>query len=110
MVSDRLQAWVRARFGPSEAEAVLDLLADLVPLAPGSSAEGIERIQAAVVLLSGGDSRRFLDAVALAQEDWRDVLVEAGLADGDWVDELNATLGDSSKSERAGRQSTSRRS
>ncbi|MET8552120.1 hypothetical protein [Micromonospora zamorensis] len=110
MVSYRLQAWVQARFGASEVEAVLDLLADLVPFEPGSSAEGVERVQAAVVFLSRGDSRRFLDALALAQEDWRDVLVGAGLADDDWADRLNSTLGDSGKSECAGRQSTSRRS
>ncbi|MBQ0891505.1 hypothetical protein KBX37_00030 [Micromonospora sp. U56] len=96
MVSDRLQAWVRARFGPSEVETVLDLLTDLVPLAPGGTAESAERIQAAVVFLSDGDSRRFLDAVALAQQDWRDVLVAAGLADDDWADQLNSVLGGAS--------------
>ncbi|MEW2142854.1 hypothetical protein AB0869_08570 [Micromonospora vinacea] len=93
MVSDRLQAWVRARFGSSEVEAVLELLNDLVPLAQGSTAESVERVQAAVVFLSGGDSRQFLDAAALAQEDWRDVLVDAGLANDDWADQLDSVLG-----------------
>ncbi|MER6592772.1 hypothetical protein ABT214_13135 [Micromonospora purpureochromogenes] len=95
MVSDRLQAWVRARFGPSEVEALLDLLTDLVPF-PGGTAESAERVQAAVVFLSDGDSRRLLDAVALAQQDWRDVLVAAGLADDDWADQLNSVLGSTS--------------
>ncbi|MEW1588894.1 hypothetical protein AB0283_26015 [Micromonospora vinacea] len=93
MVSDRLQAWVRARFGSSEVEAVLELLNDLVPLAQGSTAESVERVQAAVVLLSGGDSRRFLDAAALARKDRRDVLVGAGLADAYWADQLDSVLG-----------------
>ncbi|MEU4677234.1 hypothetical protein [Micromonospora sp. NPDC023737] len=96
MVSDRLQEWVRARFGPAEVETVLDLLADLVPLTPGGAAESAERVQAAVVFLSGGDGQRFLDAAALAQQDWRDVLVGAGLADDDWADQLNRMLGDAS--------------
>ncbi|MEV6374824.1 hypothetical protein [Micromonospora musae] len=96
MVSDRLQAWVRARFGPAEVEPILDLLADLVPLTPDSTAEAAERVQAAVVFLSGGDSQRFLDAAALAQQDWRDVLVGAGLAENDWADHLNCALGNTS--------------
>ncbi|WP_132346099.1 hypothetical protein [Micromonospora sp. 15K316] len=95
-MSDRLQAWMRARFGPSEAEAVLGLLIDLVPMAPAGTAESTERVQAAVLFLSGGDTQRFLDAAALAQQDWRDVLVAAGLADDDWADRLSSMLGDTS--------------
>lgn len=36
---------------------------------------------------------RILDAVQLAKEDWRDVLVGAGLADAGWRERLEATLG-----------------
>ncbi|MGB2571577.1 hypothetical protein ACPFP2_24455 [Micromonospora citrea] len=93
MVSDRLRAWAHAWFGRSEVDAVLQLLSELAPFGPGGTAEGAERVQGAVLLLSRGDSRRFLDAMASAQQDWRDVLVAAGLADGDWADRLNSVFG-----------------
>ncbi|MFC7280288.1 hypothetical protein ACFQS1_40600, partial [Paractinoplanes rhizophilus] len=46
-----------------------------------------------VILLSDGNSQRFLEALAMAQQDWRDVLVAAQLAHHDWPDRLNAALG-----------------
>lgn len=93
MVSDRLQAFIRQSFLPDEVETILSLLADAVPREPGDTVEGIERVQAAVILLSAGNSRRFLEALTMAQQDWRDVLVTAQLAHHDWPDRLNATLG-----------------
>ena len=92
MVSDRLQAWVREHFGPSEMQTVLNLLTDLPAEDPDNPVDN-ERIQSAVVFLSGGDSRRLLDAAAVAEQDWRDVLVAAQLADSDWADRLNSMLG-----------------
>ena len=91
MVSDRLRAWIAGHFPPEDVEPVLSMLVELEYLG-----EEIERIQAAVVLLSGGDSGRFLDAVALAQVDWRDLLVAAQLAHADWPARLDAALGPSS--------------
>ena len=93
MVSDRLQAWIRAHFRPDDVDSTLDLLADLLPEQRDSTAAGIERVQAAVLLISAGDSRRFLEAAASAQLDWRDVLVASGLARDDWRDRLNTELG-----------------
>jgi hypothetical protein len=49
--------------------------------------------RAAIVLWSGGDLARLSDAVALAAADWRDVLMRADLADGDWSLRLDAELG-----------------
>ncbi|MGB7874619.1 MAG: hypothetical protein WBL25_09570 [Anaerolineales bacterium] len=43
-----------------------------------SSAEGVERIQLAVLKLSQGNADKFLAAIELAHLDWRDVLVAAG--------------------------------
>ena len=51
-----------------------------------------ERVQAAVIMASGGDWQRFLDQAHLAETDWRDVLVAAGLADGDWPERLDDFL------------------
>lgn len=92
MVCDRLQAFVRRRFGPDEVDTILGLLVHAVPAEPGGSPEGDERVQAAVILLSDGDTQRFLEALTMAQTDWRDVLVAAQLADDDWPDRLNAAL------------------
>ncbi len=52
-----------------------------------------ERVQAGIVLWSGGDMARLHDAVALAGVDWRDVLMRADLADEDWPSRLDAELG-----------------
>lgn len=93
MVSDRLEACIRQSFRPDEVETILSLLADAVPREPDDTAEGTERVQAAVVLLSDGNSQRFLQALAIAQQDWRDILVAAQLSDDDWPDRLNAALG-----------------
>ena len=57
MVSDRLQAWIRQRFEPHEVERSLTLLADAVPGESGGTIEVVERVQAAVVLLSDGNGK-----------------------------------------------------
>lgn len=41
----------------------------------------LERFRFAVLKLSGGNLSKLLEAVMLAQTDWRDVLVAAGFAD-----------------------------
>jgi hypothetical protein len=70
---------------------------------PGSAAEvarrvgdaaDSERIQAAIVIVASGQLGRLTDAIALAQTDWRDVLVGAGLADDDWRQRLDSLLGE----------------
>jgi len=52
-----------------------------------------ERVQAAIVLSAGGDLRAVHDGAALATTDWRDVLVNADLANEDWPARLDAELG-----------------
>jgi hypothetical protein len=42
-----------------------------------------------------GNLDRVRDAVELAERDWRDVLVRADLADGDWASRLDVELGPS---------------
>jgi hypothetical protein len=90
-VSARLEAKVRSDFAPASVEKVLDRLAALsLPLAENQS---LERIQAAIVLLTAGDSERLEQVALLAEVDWRDVLVAAGLANGDWPARLDEKLG-----------------
>lgn len=74
------------------AEEILRLLADL-PRRTGSAALGSERVQAAIILLARGTFSRFRDAVTLATQDWRDVLVAADLAHDDWPAKLDRALG-----------------
>jgi hypothetical protein len=81
---------VRRDFGAA-ADAVLARLASLDP--PLAGKQSRERIQAAIVLLAGGDPAELERAAALAEIDWRDVLVAAGLAHEDWPERLDAELG-----------------
>ena len=42
---------------------------------------GLERLRFSVMKLSGGTIVRLVDAIVLAQTDWRDALVSAGFGD-----------------------------
>jgi hypothetical protein len=70
---------------------VLSELRDLPPNVIGG--QDPERLQAALVLRSGGDWHKFVQMRDLATEDWRDALVAADLADEDWRERLAANLG-----------------
>lgn len=61
----------------------------------GRSATGIERLQAAMVLGAQCSVLRLRDLIALAEIDWRDLLVGAGLADENWPSHLDRGLGPS---------------
>jgi hypothetical protein len=89
-VTRRLEQRVRRDFAAGPAEAVLARLAGLrLAMAEKQSAE---RIQAAVVLLGGGDLEKLERAALRAERDWRDVLVWSGLSEG-WVARLDDELG-----------------
>jgi hypothetical protein len=47
-----------------------------------------ERVHLAVLMLSHGDMKRFHTELKWAMDDWRDTLVNAGLADEDWPNVL----------------------
>ena len=82
-VTPRLEALVRQDFEAGSVEPVLARLSQL---------DG-ERVQTAVVLLSTGSWTRFEGAIKLAETDWRDVLISAGLEHEDWPLRLDAVLG-----------------
>lgn len=91
-VSERLTRWIQRNFAAGSAERVLETLAVLPEhVAPWDGAPR-ERIQAALVLRTGGNWHRFQEMVQLADRDWRDALVAADLADEDWPDRLDASL------------------
>lgn len=55
-------------------------------------AQGSERIQAAMLMLANGNLDRLVEAAALTETDWRDLLVNADLADDDWRPKADAHL------------------
>jgi hypothetical protein len=62
---------------------VLDLLG-AIDLRPDHSPEGDERIYAAILKIADRDADRLLEAISLAEANWRDVLVGAGFENDDW--------------------------
>lgn len=95
--SARLERRVRRDFpDPGSAPEILRILGEL-PDTAGYDPDRFcsERILAAVVLLAEGSIHRFREAVDLATTDWRDLLVEAGLAHADWPARLDDELGPS---------------
>ncbi len=54
--------------------------------------QGSERIQVAMLILAGRNLDRLLEAAVLTETDWRDLLVDADLADDDWRPKVDAYL------------------
>ncbi|MGX7680864.1 hypothetical protein ACSMXN_18410 [Jatrophihabitans sp. DSM 45814] len=90
-ISDRLTRWIVAEFASGSADEVIDALRALSPVQVGG--QDPERVLAALVVRTSGRWDRFADNRALLDQDWRDVLVRADLADEDWPDRLDAILG-----------------
>ena len=76
---ERLLVLFAAADAPA-AQHILELeCAENLPLIGDSATpSGLERIRFAALRLSGGNLDRLREAVAMAQVDWRDVLVAAG--------------------------------
>ena len=55
--------------------------------------DGRERVLAAVLVLTRGDPGRLAESIGIAERDWRDALVWAGLAQPDWPEGLDELLG-----------------
>ena len=91
-LTPRLVRRIQSEFPEEEAALVMDALGE----ARLASTEPLgERVLAGIVLLSQGDLTRFEESLRLAQTDWRDLLVAAGLADEDWPVRLDSLLGPS---------------
>ncbi|HSF95772.1 MAG TPA: hypothetical protein VLA52_12165 [Thermohalobaculum sp.] len=67
-------------FAPEDQFEAARLLRDDCSM--GNSPALSERVQCAALKLSEGRIDRLYDAIALAQTDWRDLLVAAGFAEG----------------------------
>ena len=70
-----------SHFMLAEGELLRTDCADNLPFCEELTAASLERIRYAVLKISGGSVSKLVDAVLLAQEDWRDALVAAGFGD-----------------------------
>ena len=89
-LSDVVRAEVADRFSASDAPNVVSALeTTMLPLLEGADRDRARaRVHLATIKLAHGDVVRFQQALAMAQTDWRDVLVAAGLAHADWPEVL----------------------
>jgi hypothetical protein len=94
-LSENTLRLVRHIFPPEDRAAVIAALearcGSGLPLWASTTPEGLERIRLAVLKLSSGSLPQFERALAIANTDWRDVLVAAGfgnslLAHINWLD------------------------
>jgi hypothetical protein len=80
-----VQNHVMRLFPPEEQEEVMLLLQEdcgaALAYSENASPEFFERVQCAALRLSDGRMDKLYDAIALAQTDWRDLLVCAGFAE-----------------------------
>ena len=84
-VTPRVRARIEQDFAEDgSAHEVIRLVAE---------ASDSERVQAAIVLAASGRLSDLRDAAALAQVDWRDLLVSVGLGNQDWPTKLDSVLG-----------------
>src|SRR5438270_7279857 len=88
-LSPRILEAIDVDFPAAQRAHVIDLLANVEP---PLHREPHERLCGAILLLAHGDIDELLEAVALAEVDWRDLLVHAGLAHDDWPEKLRAGL------------------
>ncbi|WP_306326116.1 hypothetical protein [Streptomyces venezuelae] len=94
-LTSRLERRIRRDFPDPETAAEISRRLVGLPEAMGYSPDFFaqERCHAALVLLAGGSVGRFDEAVELASQDWRDLLVAADLAHQDWPARLRTELG-----------------
>ena len=89
-VTPRVERYVRDRF--PDPEEVLGMLRSWEISYEGEAPS--ERLVAAAILHAAGDSTRVKEAFELAEQDWSDLLVNAGLAGDDYRRTLAARLGE----------------
>ena len=75
----RVAAAIGALFSNDEVEEARQLIhVNCTPEAIHSTGDGTERIRLAVLKLSGGNLEKLVEAIALAQTDYRDALMASG--------------------------------
>lgn len=88
-VSELVRSVIRTRYSvEQEGEIIGTLEAAAFPDGPAWRRTR-DRVQLAILLLADADIERFRENATLATQDWRDVLVAAGLQHDDWPEVLN---------------------
>ena len=81
-LSERTISRINALFPVEQRKEVEDLLkiecGDNIPFCDNSDQYGMERIRFAVLKLSAGKMDKLVQAIELAQIDWRDLFMSAG--------------------------------
>ncbi len=88
-VTQRLARKIEQVF-PADSAAVISILNDLK--VESFDGDVGERILAGVILVSRGDTDRLVMALEILDGDWRDLLMDAGLASEGWESKLDAFL------------------
>jgi hypothetical protein len=84
-VSRPIEAKVRELFSVQDAPVALAALSEMKePPCNSEWSTARDRVQAALLVLSGSRIDRLLKEVPVSQVDWRDTLTAAGLAGSDW--------------------------
>ena len=91
-MSSRVRRRVLADFGP-QGDSMADRIERVIASAPMAERQDQERLHAAVVLAADGSIEEFETQLALAMIDWRDLLLNAGLANFDYPARLDAEFG-----------------
>jgi hypothetical protein len=81
---------VRARFPAPEVDGILRALDDW-RISYGDEPPG-ERLQAAVLIVAEGRAEDLAIGFGIAEQDWRDLLMAAGLEHLNWGDTLDACI------------------
>ncbi|MYW53537.1 hypothetical protein GTY64_19020 [Streptomyces sp. SID8376] len=92
-ISARLHERIRRDFPDHDAAQGVEGALRALAVDLGDSQQDTERLLAAAVLIADGDLKQFRTAVALAREDWRDLLMWAGLGNEGWQGALDERLG-----------------
>ncbi|MGW9429415.1 hypothetical protein ACWHA1_15880 [Streptomyces decoyicus] len=94
-LSARIIRRIERDFQREESATVAQLLEEVVKSVGRGSSSIEERVAAAVLLYSEGDADRFAQAADYAQQDWRDLLIDAELADEGWEQRIYDEFGKS---------------
>lgn len=88
-VSDTVEGQITTRFGEAGAEVLNAFRATPLPfLDVPNRARERDRVHLAIIKLANGDAAAAERWLKQAARDWRDVLMSAGLANGDWPQAL----------------------
>ncbi|MEU6377609.1 hypothetical protein [Streptomyces sp. NPDC046909] len=91
-LSQRLISKIRQEF-EGEAEAVQSLLESEELRVFGQEGAATDRVLTAVIIVASGNVDRFLYALRVMEQDWRDLLFYAGLDNADWPERLDEYYG-----------------